>query len=132
VLRLEDVEVVSREAKHPPHPPTIERMADTPNPQIDLTGALTYEILRDIFHQATFIPHELDVAAISTGKGLFCFWDELHIRAWEEVLPLRIAIARVSRLWRAVALEFQFPVWFTNGPNRRAHMHISPPYTSCE
>jgi hypothetical protein len=86
-------------------------MADPSNPQTDLTGTLPYEILREILRQATFIPHEWDVSASSIDSGLFCSWDELQIQAWKEVLPLRKAIALVSRRWRAVALEFLYATY---------------------
>jgi hypothetical protein len=67
---------------------------------------LPYEVLRDIFHRATFIRHERDLNAAS---GFSCESDRAYqLRAWEESLPLRITIARVSRRWRAVALEFLY------------------------
>jgi hypothetical protein len=83
-------------------------MADSSNPQIDLTATLPCEILRDILHRATFIPHEWDMSATVIFRGLFCSWDEHQLDAWEELLPLRITITRVSRRWRAVGLEFLY------------------------
>jgi hypothetical protein len=83
-------------------------MADpsNPQPQRDLTKNLPYEILRDILHRATFIRHERDLHATS---GFSCESDRAYqLRAWKEVLPSRITIARVSRWWRAVALEFLY------------------------
>ena len=83
-------------------------MADPANKQDKPTVSLPYELLRGIFHQATFIPHEWDVNYTSIIPGLFCMWDELQVDAWREVLPLRRAIAQVSRTWRAVSVEFLY------------------------
>ena len=77
--------------------------------------SLPYELMRDIFHRATFIPHEWDVNATSIIPGLFRNWDELHIRAWREVLPLRRTIAHVSRQWRASAIEFLYSAFHDVG-----------------
>jgi hypothetical protein len=60
-----------------------EQMTNPSSPQGDLTAMLPYEILRDILRRATFIPHEWDVSATSIFRGPFCFWDELHLHAWE-------------------------------------------------
>ena len=75
---------------------------------------LPYELLREIFHQATFIPHEWDVNATSYIPGLFCIRDNLQLHAWREMLPLRRAIAQVSSRWRAVALEFLYGTFHDN------------------
>jgi hypothetical protein len=91
-------------------------MADPSNPQPDLTKTLPDEILRDILHRATFIRHECDVSAAS---GLFCSSDkEYQLRAWKELLPFRITITCVSKLWHVVAREFLYAS-FHDTPNER-------------
>jgi hypothetical protein len=83
-------------------------MADSSDPQIDLTATLPCEILRDILHRATFIPHEWDVNATVISRGLFCSWDEHQLNAWRRLLPIRITITCISRRWRAIGLEFLY------------------------
>ena len=73
-----------------------------------LTISLPYELLRDIFHQATFIPHEWDLNFTSITHGSLSGWRMFQLRAWRKVLPLRRTIAHVSRSWRAVSLELLY------------------------
>lgn len=82
------------------------------------TMSLPYELLRDIFRQATFIPHEWDVNYTSIVPGLFCMWDQFQVPAWKEVLPLRRAIAHVSRTWRALSLEFLYGTFHDDDKGR--------------
>ena len=83
-------------------------MAHSVNIQDRLTISLPYELLRDIFHQATFIPHEWDLNYTSITHGSLDGWNMFQLRAWRKVLPLRRAIAHVSRSWRAVSLELLY------------------------
>ena len=107
---------------HPPRQSWLPDMADRADSANELetpNTSLPYELLREIFHQATFIPHEWDVNATSIIPGLFCIRDQLQLRAWREILPLRRAIAQVSSQWRAIALEFLYGTFHDDGKDNK-------------
>jgi hypothetical protein len=74
------------------------------------TPILPHELWREVFQLATFIPGELELSAT------FC--PSLSVEqqlAWENILPLRVAIQSVSRLWHAIGVELLYRSFHDEG-----------------
>src|SRR5258708_15920713 len=68
-----------------------------------LPNELWYEILR----AATYIPNEWDVST-AFRPGLFFEFEENHILAYRKVLPTRLAIVNVCRIWHNIGIQFLY------------------------
>jgi len=96
------------------------------SPLSNFTPILPDELWREIFQHATFIPDELEIS------HMFCpgvFGDQSGRRrqmaAWKEVLPLRVAIQSVSRLWHFIGVEFLYRSFHGNGHLRSLQLFAS-------
>jgi hypothetical protein len=69
---------------------------------------LPRELWHEIFQLATFIPGELVIYTTMIRPGLFGTCDELQPLAWKKLLPLRVAIQGVSRLWHSIGVELLY------------------------
>jgi hypothetical protein len=67
------------------------------------TPMLPDELWYEIFQLATFIPDELEISDMFR-PGVFGDQSGRQRTAWKEVLPLRVAIQNVSRLWHSIGV----------------------------
>jgi hypothetical protein len=72
------------------------------------TPLLPRELWREIFQLATFIHGELDIPSTMIRPDLFASSDGRQPLAWQKVLPCRVAIQGVSRLWHSIGMEFLY------------------------
>jgi hypothetical protein len=98
----------------------------------DYLPGLPDEILRYIFHQASFIPGEWDASATSFQPGLFCTYDEYQIAAWGMVLPTRVSIVGVCRRWYRIGIEFLYGTFhFTRRPSKTVLFALLNAFRRC-
>ena len=69
---------------------------------------LPYELWHDILREATFIPREFDVSTTTFRPGLASGSDEHHLREYRKMLPTRVAIIKVCRVWQHIGTEFLY------------------------
>ena len=77
-------------------------------PLSSFTPILPHELWREIFQIATFIPNELEVSNMFRPGAFGGGWSGSQPVAWREILPLRLAIQNVSRLWHSIGVEFLY------------------------
>jgi len=77
------------------------------NPLSPFTPMLPHELWREIFQLATFIPDELEISHMFR-PSVFGDQSGRQLAEWKEVLPLRVAIQRVSRLWHFIGVELLY------------------------
>jgi hypothetical protein len=87
-----------------PHPV----LAHMSKPLTLFTPLLPRELWGNIFQFATFVHGELDMPSTMIPPGLFAAWDGLQPLAWQKVLPCRVAIQSVSRLWHSIGMELLY------------------------
>src|SRR6266404_4801632 len=69
---------------------------------------LPYELWYEILREATFIPREFDVSTTTFRSGLVLGSDERHVRVYRKVLPTRVAVVNVCRIWHRIGTEFLY------------------------
>lgn len=70
--------------------------------------AVPSELLIEVLRYATYIPGEWDDSVPVIDFGTFGAVDNLTITAYETVLPLRLDIVLVCRLWYSLGAEFLY------------------------
>ena len=78
------------------------------------TPILPHEIWREIFQFATLIPDELEISHMFY-PGVFGDQRQRQLVAWKNVLPLRVAIQNVSRLWHSIGVEILYQSFHFDG-----------------
>jgi hypothetical protein len=81
------------------------------------TPILPHELWHEIFQFATFLPDELEIPTTMIRPGLFGAWDEQQPSAWKIILPLRVAIQSVSRLWHSIGIELLYRAFHNTDDN---------------
>ena len=96
------------------------------NPLSSFTPILPHELWSEIFQLATLIPDELEIS------HMFCpsvFGDQSghrrQLAAWKEVLPLRVAIQSVSRLWHFIGVELLYQSFHDDSQRRSLQLLAS-------
>ena len=69
---------------------------------------LPYELWYDILLGATFIPREFEVSTTTFRPGLASGSDEHYMREYRKILPTRVAIIKVCRVWHRIGTEFLY------------------------
>ena len=69
---------------------------------------LPYELWYDILREATFIPREFDVSTTTFRPGLASGSDAHHLREYRKMLPTRVAITKVCRVWQHIGTKFLY------------------------
>ena len=69
---------------------------------------LPYELWYDILREATFMPREFDVSTTTFRPGLASGSDAHHLREYRKMLPTRVAITKVCRVWHRIGTEFLY------------------------
>ena len=77
-------------------------------PLSSFTPILPHELWREIFQVATFIPNELEVSHMFRPGAFGGGWIGPQPLAWREILPLRLAMQNVSRLWHSIGVKFLY------------------------
>jgi len=83
------------------------RLVSAPMSSLPSTPALPHELWREIFQLATFIPNESEIST-TIRQGIFATGGGQQLSAWEIILPLRVAIQGVSRLWHSIGVELLY------------------------
>ena len=85
--------------------PTPHVSAIPPN---SFTPILPHELWREIFQLATFIPDELEVSYMFRPGVFGGGRSGPQPIAWRKILPIRLAMQNVSRLWHSIGVEFLY------------------------
>ena len=77
-------------------------------PPSSFTPILPHELWHEIFQLATFIPDELEVSHMFRPGVFGGGRNGPQQIAWRKILPLRLAIQNVSRLWHSIGVEYLY------------------------
>jgi len=69
---------------------------------------LPYELWFEILQEATFIPREFDVSATAFRLALRFGSDKCHYQEYRNILPTRVAIVNVCRIWHQIGTQFLY------------------------